>query len=83
MAAANHLGGSEYLVVSNDIEDASDLEGAKLAVGGEPWKSPQWCSWAEELGISAVPDGSYETVDMGATDALIAMKAGQLDGFST
>ena len=83
MAAANHLGGSEYLVVSNDIEDASDLEGAKLAVGGEPWKSPRWCSWAEELGISAVPDGSYETVDMGATDALIAMKAGQLDGFST
>lgn len=83
MAAANHLGGSEYLVVSNDIQDPQDLIGKKLAIGGEPWKSPQWCSWAEELGIPVMTDGNYEAVDMSATDALIAMKAGQVDGFST
>lgn len=83
MAAANHLGGSEYLVVSNDIQDPQDLIGKKLAIGGEPWKSPQWCSWAEELGIPVMPEGNYEAVDMSATDALIAMKAGQVDGFST
>ena len=28
-------------------------------------------------------EGNYETVEMSATDALIAMKAGQIDGFGT
>ena len=83
MAAANHLGGSEYLVVSNDIQEPEDLIGKKLAIGNEPWKSPQWSNWAEDLGIPVVTEGNYETVDMGATDALIAMKAGQIDGFAT
>lgn len=83
MAAANHLGGSEYLVVSNDIQDPKDLLGKKLAIGGEPWKSPQWCGWAKELDIPTMTDGNYETVEMSAADSLIAMKAGQIDGFST
>lgn len=28
-------------------------------------------------------EGNYEIVDMGETDALLAMKAGQVDCFST
>ena len=83
MAAANHLGGSEYLVVSNDIQEPEDLIGKKLAIGNEPWKSPQWSNWAEDLGIPVMTEGNYEIVDMGETDALLAMKAGQVDGFST
>ena len=83
MAAANHLGGSEYLVVSNDIQDPEDLIGKKLAIGNEPWKSPQWSNWAEDLGIPVMTEGNYEIVDMGETDALLAMKAGQVDCFST
>lgn len=83
MAAANHLGGSEYLVVSNDIQDPEDLLGKKLAIGNEAWKNPQWCNWANSLNIPSETDGNYEIVDMGETDALIAMKAGQIDGFAT
>ena len=83
MAAANHLGGSEYLVVSNDIQEPEDLIGKKLAIGNEPWKSPQWSNWAEDLGIPVMTEGNYEIVDMGETDALLAMKAGQVDCVST
>ena len=83
MAAANHLGGSEYLVVSNDIQDPEDLLGKKLAIGNEAWKNPQWCNWANSLNIPSETDGNYEIVDMGETDALLAMKAGQVDAFST
>ncbi len=83
MAAANHLGGSYYLVVDNDIEKPEDLIGKKLAIGSEPWKGPEWCGWAEKLGIPVMTEGNYETVEMSATDALIAMKAGQIDGFGT
>ena len=83
MAAANHLGGSEYLVVSNDIQDPEDLLGKKLAIGNEAWKNPHWCNWANSLNIPSETDGNYEIVDMGETDALLAMKAGQVDAFST
>lgn len=83
MAAANHLGGSEDLVVSNDIQDPEDLLGKKLAIGNEAWKNPQWCNWANSLNIPSETDGNYEIVDMGKTDALLAMKAGQVDAFST
>lgn len=75
MAAANHLGGSEYLVVSNDIQDPEDLLGKKLAIGNEAWKNPQWCNWANSLNIPSETDGNYEIVDMGETDALIAMES--------
>lgn len=85
MAAANHLGGSRYLVVSNDITDPEQLKGQKLAIGGESVKyRPEWHTWAEELGLSPDPtDGEYESISMGASDALIAMKAGQLAAFTT
>ena len=83
MAAANHLGGSYYLVVSNDIQSPEDLVGKKLAIGSEAETGTEWCGWAEKLYIPVVTEGNYETVDMGATDALIAMKAGQIDGFAT
>ncbi len=46
MAAANHLGGSRYLVVSNDITDPEQLKGQKLAIGGESVKyRPEWHTW--------------------------------------
>ena len=83
MAAANHLGGSYYLVVSNDIQSPEDLVGKKLAIGSEAETGTEWCGWAEKLDIPVITEGNYETVDMGATDALIAMKAGQIDGFAT
>ena len=52
MAAANHLGGSEYLVVSNDITDPSQIEGKTLAIDAECNINPQWLNWCEEYGFS-------------------------------
>lgn len=82
MAAANHLGGSRYLVVSNDIKDPkTDLLGKKLAIGTGALKTAEWPRWAMELGVPKELE-NYEVVDMGQADAVFALKAGQLDGFT-
>lgn len=82
MAAANHLGGSSYLVVSNDIKEPSDLIGKSLAIGSKADLSPSWRKWAEELNIPMELE-NYDAIDMSDKDALFALKAGQLAGFST
>ncbi|WP_313755692.1 ABC transporter substrate-binding protein, partial [Tissierella sp.] len=46
MAAANHIGGSRYLVVSNDIKEPKDLIGKTLAIGTKSNNSPEWRKWA-------------------------------------
>lgn len=81
MAAANHVGGSRYLVVSDDIKEPKDLIGKTLAIGSKAEVSPEWRKWAEELDIPVELD-NYEVVDMGDRDKLFALKAGQLDAFS-
>lgn len=81
MAAANHLGGSRYLVVSNDIKEPKDLIGKKLAIGSNAESRPEWRNWAEQLGIPVELE-NYEVVDMGDKDKVFALKAGQLDAFS-
>ena len=81
MAAANHLGGSRYLVVSNDIKEPKDLIGKTLAIGSGAETKPEWRNWAEELDIP-VELQNYEVVDMGDKDKVFALKAGQLDAFS-
>ncbi|MBU5675998.1 ABC transporter substrate-binding protein [Alkaliphilus sp. MSJ-5] len=81
MAAANHLGGSRYLVVSNDIKEPKDLIGKKIAVGSGAEAKPEWRKWAEELGIPVELE-NYEVVDMSDKDKVFALKAGQLDAFS-
>lgn len=81
MAAANHVGGSRYLVVSNDINKSEDLVGKTLAIGSSAEVRPEWRRWAEELGIP-MELSNYEVVDMGDKDKLFALKAGQLDAFS-
>ncbi|MDR7857488.1 ABC transporter substrate-binding subunit SaoX [Tissierella sp.] len=82
MAAANHLGGSSYLVVSNDIKEPNDLIGKTLAIGSKPEASPSWIKWANDLDIPVEAE-NYDAVSMSNKDALFALKAGQLAGFST
>ena len=82
MAAANHLGGSSYLVVSNDIKEPKDLIGKSLAIGSKPEVSPSWIQWASDLDIPVEAE-NYDAVSMSNKDALFALKAGQLAGFST
>lgn len=81
MAAANHLGGSRYLVVNNDIKSPEDLIGKDLAIGSGAIHSPEWLRWADELNIPRELD-NYNVIDMAQADAVFALKAGQIDGFS-
>lgn len=82
MAAANHVGGSRYLVISNKIEDVKDLVGKKLAIGKNSENSPEWITWADELGIP-VETSNYEVIEMGMKDGPLALQSGQIDGFAT
>ena len=81
MAAANHIGGSRYLVVANDINEPKDLIGKSLAIGSKADVRPEWRRWAKELDIPMELD-NYEAIDMGDKDKLFALKAGQLSAFS-
>ena len=46
MAAANHMGGSRYLVVSNDITEPSQLVGKTISMTAEPEINPEWLTWS-------------------------------------
>lgn len=81
MAAANHIGGSRYLVVSEDIKEPADLVGKTLAIGTTANLRPEWRRWAGELDIPIEME-NYNPIDMGDRDKLFALKAGELDGFS-
>ncbi len=83
-AAANHIGGSRYLVVNPDVIDVNDpksLEGKTLAIDAEPQYNEEWRKWADTYGMSFMPE-DYEIVTMGQQDAMFALKAGQIDGFT-
>lgn len=81
IAAANHMGGSMYLVASNEIETFDDLKGKTLAITSKPEISPTILTWNQEYGMSA-DAADYNIVNMGSSDAMFALKAGQIDGFS-
>ena len=51
MAAANHMGGSRYLVASNDITDPSQLVGKTISMTAEPEIDPEFLTWSKKLGI--------------------------------
>ena len=82
-AAANHLGGSRYLVVSNDIDvdDPLSIEGKTISMDAEPQGNSGWRKWSEEYGFSFQPE-DYDIVAMGQKDAMFALKAGQIDAFT-
>lgn len=82
-AAANHLGGSRYLVVSNDIDvdDPLAVEGKTISMEAEPQFNSEWRKWSEEYGFSFQPE-DYDIVAMGQKDAMFALKAGQIDAFT-
>ena len=81
-AAANHLGGSRYLVVNPDkISTPADLEGKTIAMTAEPQYNEEWRKWARDNDISYDPS-DYNIVSMGQKDAMFALKAGQIDAFT-
>lgn len=80
IAAANHTGGSRYLVVSNDITEPSQIEGKTLAMTSTPEGNSEWRAWARDYNVS-FNASDYNIVSMGQQDAMFALKAGQIDGF--
>lgn len=82
VAANNHLGGSNYLVVSNNIQDPQQLLGKKLALGTDPEKtSISWIQYAHKLGLP-IEGKNYEVLNMADKDEYFALKAGKLDGYT-
>ncbi|MDR9756734.1 MAG: ABC transporter substrate-binding subunit SaoX [Thermoanaerobacterales bacterium] len=81
IAAQNHTGGSEYLVVSNDIKKPEDLIGKKISLGSDPeTENLNWAEWSDQLGIPR--DSSYyENFNMSDKDEYYALKAGKLDAY--
>lgn len=82
MAAANHLGGSMYLVVRKDINSAQDLKGKTIAMTPTPEIDPTYLTWKKTIGFDPDP-AKYKIVDMGSQDACFALKAGKIDAFKT
>lgn len=80
MAAANHTGGSMYLVVSNEINSAEDLIGKTISMTQTPDIDPAYLTWEKEIGFDPDPS-KYNIVDMGQKDACFALKAGQIDAY--
>lgn len=82
-AAANHIGGSRYLVVRSDMDtsDPKVIEGKTISMTAEPDINPEWRKWSEEYGFSFKPS-DYDIVTMGQQDAMFALKAGQIDAFT-
>ena len=82
VGANNHIGGSHYLVASNDIKEPKDLLGKKLAIGTDPEKNnPSWIVMAERLGLP-IEGANYEVLNMADKDEYFALKAGKLDGYA-
>lgn len=82
IAANNHLGGSEYLVVSSDIKENKDLLGKKIAA--DPSEEMLWkIDFGPETGLPA-DSSKYEVVNMDSDkDKYLALKSGQIKGFTT
>lgn len=82
VAANNHKGGSEYLVVANDIKKPEDLIGKKIA--SDPEGDILWTTdFGPETGLP-VDNSKYEVVNMDSSkDAYLALKTGQISAFST
>lgn len=80
MPAGSHLGGSKYFVVRSDINSPEEIIGSRITVTEDDMYSPYWLSYCEQVGIPT-DYTKYQGVDMNDDDAIIAMKAGQLDGY--
>lgn len=82
MAADNHMGGSMYLVVSNDIEKPEDLYGQAVAIG-QVDKSEGWLAgYSKVLNLSTDPS-KYEIISMGSdADKYLALKTGKIKAYT-
>ncbi len=82
IAAENHTGGSEYLVVSNDIKNPEDLVGKRIAMGADAdTKNLNWAEYCDELGLTR-DITLYENFSMSDSDEYLALVTGELDAYN-
>ena len=81
-AANNHIGGSMYLVVANDIEKPEDLYNQKVAMD-DPSASESWLAgYAQTLNLSSDPE-KYELIQTGSdSDSFLALSTGQIKAYT-
>ena len=82
MPAGSHLGGAMYLVVSPEIESLDEVVGTTLDMGPDSQYSTFWLEICDKLGIPSDIGAYYQGSDMGDEDAMMALRAGQLDIFT-
>ena len=82
IGANNHIGGSMYLVVANDIEKPEDLYGQPVAFG-DISKSEGWLAgYSKILNLSTDP-AKYQLITMGSdAEKYMALVAGQIKAFT-
>ncbi len=81
-AANNHIGGSMYLVVANDIENPEDLYNQKIAMG-DPSSTEDWLAgYSQILNLSTDP-ADYELIQTGSdSDSYLALSTGQIKAYT-
>ena len=81
-AANNHIGGSMYLVVANDIEKPEDIYHQKVAMN-DPSTSESWLAgYAQTLNLSSDP-ADYELIQTGSdSDSYLALSTGQIKAYT-
>lgn len=88
VSAMNHLGGSYYFVLTPELyeqykKDPKVLLGKKLALGTDPEKnSAEWVTFANKVGLP-IEGKNYQVFNMTDKDEFLALKTGNLDGYST
>ena len=83
IAAENHIGGAEYLVVRKgiDMSNPENLYGKSVSFGTDPETTNlNWAEWTTKLGIDR-DSSKYEGVAMKDAEEYTAMKAGHLDAY--
>ncbi len=82
IGANNHIGGSMYLIVGENIKEPEDLYGKKVAIGS-PSKGEAWLAgYSKKLGLST-KDEDYDLVTISSdADKYVALKTGEIDAFT-
>lgn len=81
IGANNHIGGSMYLVVANDIEKPEDLYGEKVAIGNP--KGEGWIAGYSKILNLSTEEEDYDLVNIGSdADKYVALSTGQIKGFT-
>ena len=82
MPAGSHLGGAMYAVVAPEVESLDEVIGGKIDLGPASTTSSFWREICDKLAIPVDVEAHYQGTSMGDTDAMLALKSGELDIFT-